>query len=154
MPQKFGYLTPFVSYVQLIGAEDLFTGANTSLWVSMQDYQSGVIAINIGEPAGGAAAISLDQATDAAGTGTKTLGFTTYWQSGQKIVFTGRSAANFVAAETITGGTSSLTAVVVEVSSDHLWVAPLTGGTTLRGRAISSHVRLPKTLRIIIVSKR
>jgi len=86
--------------------------------------------IFIGDLAGGAAAVTLEQATALAGTGGKALGFTRYFQTGQRIYFNNRSATNFVVGDTITGTSSNNTALVIEVSKDFLLVAFLTGSTT------------------------
>jgi len=120
-------LTPSV---QCIGPEDLSEGASTSPWISLADHRLGIVHILIGDLAGATSAVTLLQATDASGTGSKTLAFANHFQYGQKLAFTGRSAANFSLEETITGGTSGNTAIVKEISSDHLWIATITGSTT------------------------
>ena len=125
----FGHTRPMLPVVQLIGPEDLSEGASASLWVSMENVHNGMIIISVGDLAGAAAAITLDQATDNAGTGSKTLGYDFLYQSGQKLLFTGRSAANFVVGETITGGTSSHVGTCKVVSSDALWVVITTAGS-------------------------
>jgi len=116
--------------VQCIGPEDLSEGASTSPWISLADHRLAVVHILIGDLAGATSAVTLLQATDTSGTGSKTLAFANHFQYGQKLLFTGRSAANFSLEETITGGTSGNTAMVKEISSDHLYIATLTGSTT------------------------
>ena len=127
---QYGVRAPQEGWVQAVGPEDLNTGANAGTWISMANYDFAEVHIFIGDVAGGAAAVTLDQATDTSGTGSKTLSFTRYYMTGQKLKFDGRSTANFSAAETITGGTSANTAYVVEVSSNHLLIATTTGSTT------------------------
>lgn len=129
MAIKYGDSTPLNVVVQLIGPEDLFEGASSSAWVSFENYRSAEIHIFVGDLAGGAAAVTLDQATDNSGTGTKTLGFTKHYVTGQRISI-GTVVGTFSEGETITGGTSANTAAVVKVSSDELFVSFLTGTTT------------------------
>jgi len=126
---QFGDSTPLTPFPLLIGPEDLNTGANTSPWISLENYGGGFIVISLGDVAGGTAAVTLDQATDSAGTGTKTLGFTKYYQNGQSFAISAQSGT-FAVAETVTGGTSGNTAYVVKISSDTLWMVLLTGTTT------------------------
>jgi len=129
MATKYGDSTPMNTVVQLIGPEDLSEGASSSLWVSMENYRSAEIHIFAGDLVGAGSAVTLDQATDNSGTGTKTLGFTKYYRTGQRIVI-GTVVGTFVAGETVTGGTSTNTAAVVKVSSDELFVSFLTNSTT------------------------
>ena len=125
----FGHTRPMMPIVQLIGPEDLSEGASSSLWISMENVHNGMIIISIGDLAGAAAAVTLDQATDSSGTGSKTLGFDFMYRSGQRLVFTGRSAANFTVGEDVTGGTSSNVMTVTEVSSDQLTGYVITAGS-------------------------
>jgi len=107
-----------------------FNGAATgSAWIDMAMYSHATFIFMAGESADDAA-ITFKEATSNTGTGSQTLAFTKYWSTGQKLLFTGRSAANFVVGETITGGTSTLTAYVWAVSSAYLYIIPVTGGTT------------------------
>lgn len=129
MAIKYGDSTPLNVVVQLIGPEDLSEGASESAWVSMENYRSAEIHIFVGDLAGAGSAVTLDQATDNSGTGTKTLSFTKYYRTGQRISI-GTVVGTFSADETITGGTSTNTATVVKVSSDELFVAFLSNGTT------------------------
>lgn len=126
---QFGVSTPLAPFTPLIGPIDLSGGPLASPWISLADYVGGFIVINIGTAAGNTSAVTLDQATDKSGTGSKTLAFTKYYQVGQMLFFDGRSAANFVVGETITGGTSNHTAKVIKVSSDILWITTLTAGS-------------------------
>lgn len=127
---EFGVNNLLIPSVQCIGPEDLSEGASTSPWISLADHRLAEVHILIGDLAGATSAVTLLQATDVIGTGSKTLAFSNHFQYGQRVNFTGRSPANFTLEETITGGTSGNTAVVKEVSSDHLYVATLTGSTT------------------------
>lgn len=57
-----------------------YTGAAaTAKYVSLKNYGHATIAIQTGAWAGGTAAVTVEQATDVSGTGTKTLSFTSYW---------------------------------------------------------------------------
>jgi hypothetical protein len=116
--------------INLFPAQDINGAAETSLWVSMKNYGHATFVLNVGDTAGATFAVTFDQATDQAGTGSKTLGYDTYYTTGQRLDFTGRSAANFTVGETVSGTTSSNTAYVYAVSSDHLLIIPLTGSTT------------------------
>lgn len=116
--------------VPAIGPEDLYTGTNNGTWLCMAKYPLIEAHIITGDLTGGAAAVTLEQATALAGTGGKALGFTRYYQTGQRIYFNNRSATNFVVGDTITGAVSNNTALVIEVSKEFLLVAFLTGSTT------------------------
>ena len=60
-----------------------YTGAaTTSGWLSLAAFQKLVFHIRTGAWAGGTAAVTLTQATDAAGTGAKALEFDKYWLGG------------------------------------------------------------------------
>lgn len=121
--------TPDLLVVQAVGPEDLNTAANDGTYVSMKDYRAMEIHIFIGDIAGGAAAVTVEQSTDTSATGEKAVSFTKYYQTGQRINITGQSGT-FSVGETITGGTSTNTAKVIKISSTHLIVAFLTGTTT------------------------
>ena len=123
------YNTPPPSHTFGCGPEDFYTAANVGMWATLKDAAMAWIIIEIGTPAGGAAAVTLDQATALAGTGTKTLGFDKYYQGGQRLVI-GSTAAAFVIGETVTGDSSGNTAKVIKISSDELVVTPITGSTT------------------------
>ncbi len=125
----FGNSKPMFPIVQLIGPEDLSEGDSSSPWVSMENCHHGIVVISVGDLAGAASAITFDQALDNAGTGSKTLGYDFLYQSGQKLLFTDRSAANFTVGETVTGGTSSHEGTVIAVSSDALWLVITTAGS-------------------------
>lgn len=125
----FGHTRPMMPIVQLIGPEDLSEGASSSIWVSMADVHYGMIVISVGDFAGADSAVTLDQATDNSGTGTKTLGFDFMFRSGQKLLFDGRSAANFQVDEDVTGGSSSNVMTITHVSSDHLYGYVITAGS-------------------------
>lgn len=115
--------------IQAVGPEDLYTAANDGTYVNMRNYRSMEIWIQIGDVAGGAAAVTVEQATSHAAAGEKAVAFTKYYQTGQKLKFTGQSGT-FSVGETITGGSSSNTATIIKISSGHLIIATLTGSTT------------------------
>ena len=124
-----GMMTPGAPDVQAIGPEDLNTAANDGTYITMKDLQGIHIYIEIGEPAGGAAAVTVEQATSLAAAGEKAVTFTKYYQKGQKLKIDGQSGT-FSVGETIEGGSSSNTAKVIKISSGHLIVAIITGSTT------------------------
>jgi len=127
---QYGDTGPNELIVPAIGPEDLNTAANDGTYVSMANYDLCEMHILIGEPAGGAAVVTVEQSTNTSAAGEKAVTFTRYYQTGQKLKFDGRSATNFAAAETVSGGSSGNTAYIVKVSSDHLLVTTLTGSTT------------------------
>lgn len=121
--QNFGYVP--------IPAQDLNDAAVKSAWVDLSKYGHATVFVSVGDTAGATFAVTLQEAKDNAATGAQTLAYTKYWSNGQKLFFTGRSAANFTVGETITQtGGSANTAYVYAVSSDHLLIIPLTNGTT------------------------
>jgi hypothetical protein len=123
-----GGLTPDM-IVQGSGPEDWTTATNNGTYISLKDYPYCDVHIFNGDVAGGTPAVTVTQAQDTSGTGAKALTFTKYFRPGQKLVI-GSVSGTFSSGETVTGGTSSNTAKVVKISSDHLWVATLTGTTT------------------------
>lgn len=125
----YGNSTPELNIVQCIGPEDLNTAGNNGTWVSLADYQSAEIHIFIGDLAGGAAAVTVQQASALAGTGAKALSFTKYYITGQKLLI-GTVSGTFVVDEYITGGSSSNTAYIVEIADNYLIVAFKSGSTT------------------------
>ncbi len=125
----FGHTRPMMPIVQLFGPEDVADGVGASVWVSMQDCHHGMIILTAGDTVGQVSSVTLDQATDLSGTGSKTLGFDFMFRSGQRLPFTGRSAANFQVGEDVTGGTSNNVLTVTHVSSDHLWGYVITAGS-------------------------
>jgi hypothetical protein len=129
MAHIFGNSTPLAPIPLLIGPEDLSEGASSSPWISLANYRGAFVLINIGDRAGAASAVSFDQATDNSGTGSKTLSFTKYFINGQRLSI-GTVSGSFSVGETITGGSSSLTATVIKIRNDELVIGPLTGGTT------------------------
>lgn len=127
---QYGDTAPQEGLVPAIGPEDLNTAANDGTYISMADYDLVEMHILIGDIAGGAAVVTVEESTDLSATGEQAVTFTRYYQSGQKLKFDNRSAANFQVGETITGGGSSNQAYVVKVSSDHLLVCVTVGTTT------------------------
>ncbi len=116
-----------MGFVQM--APQDFNGAATgSAWIDMSKYGHATFIFMAGESADDAA-ITFKEATSNTGTGSQTLAFTKYWSTGQRLNID-TVVGTFAVAETITGGSSGLTAYVYSVSSDHLMVIPLTGGTT------------------------
>lgn len=120
--QNFGFVP--------IAPQDMNGGTSRCPWIDMTKWHHATAFIMVGETAGATFAVTCREAKDSSGTGAQTLAFTKYYSNGQKLLFTGRSTANFTVGETITGGTSNLTAYVWGISCDYLHVIPLTGGTT------------------------
>jgi len=123
------YDTPPPGHMLSIGPEDTNTGDNAGMWGSLENARGAWIYFGWGDTNGGTTVVTLDQATASAGTGTKTLGFTTYYMGGQRLDI-GATTIAYVVGETVTGGSSNNTARVSEISSDTLVVTPITGSTT------------------------
>lgn len=93
--------------------------AKSSDWLCLKNYHHVAFIISFGVSLVGTPAITLDQATDVAGTGSKTLGFSNIWVNAT-------AATNDVLTKTaVTSDTHSKTAVsnqvfVVEVDADSL----------------------------------
>ncbi len=106
-----------------------FNGAATgSAWIDLTNFGHATFVFMAGESADDAA-ITFKEAKDTSGTGSQTLAYTKYFSTGQKILI-GSVSGTFSVGETITGGTSTLTAYVHTISSSYLLVIPVTGGTT------------------------
>jgi len=125
----YGSLTPNDHSVRAIGPEDAVTAANNGTYVELKQYGRVEIHMYTGDIAGNTTAVTITQAQDLSGTGAKALAFTKYYRPGQQLLITGQSGT-FTVGETITGGTSGLTAKLMIISSKHLWLAAITGGTT------------------------
>lgn len=113
----------------MIPPQDFDDAAVGSAWIYMKEYGHATAILTVGDTAGASMAVTLNQATDNAGSGEKTLAFTRIMSSGQKLLINTVSGT-FQVGETVTGGTSSLTAEVYEVGPDYMWVRNLTNGTT------------------------
>lgn len=87
-------------------------------WVSLKGYEYVTIIITQGAWAGGTPAVTLDQATAVAGTGTKTLGLTKYWSK------VGLAAADFtetaVSSDTFNLTATANTVTVMQVHASEL----------------------------------
>ena len=115
-------------FVQLVGPMDINSTGKSSIWVSLADYRGGVIYISVGSAAGAASAVTINQATDNSGSGSKYLDFDNHYQNGQRIVI-GTVVGSFVLDETGTYDSTD-TCKIRKISSDELVVTPLTGDTT------------------------
>ena len=102
------------------------TGSN---WISMANHPKAAVVVMAGETAGNTFTITLDQATDNAGTATKTLAYSNAASTGQRFLI-GNVTGTYSVGETITGSGSSNTAEVYQVGSGYILARCLTGGTT------------------------
>ena len=97
------------------------TGAGQNgVWVSLENYRRCAVVLSSGAWAGGNAAVTLEQAQDAAGTGAKSLSFDRYFQ-----VFNVADTPDDVASEVaVTGDTYNFTGAdtvhVIEVRAADL----------------------------------
>ncbi len=102
------------------------TGSN---WISMANHPKAAVVMMAGETAGNTFTVTLDQATDNAGTGTKTLALSNAASTGQRFLI-GPVTGKYTVGEPITGDSSSNTAEVYQVGSGFILARCLTGGTT------------------------
>lgn len=73
-----GQLIEHAKFVQAFGPIDTTGAAQTGVWVSLKNFKRCAIVLTTGAWAGGNAAVTLEQAQDASGTGAKALAFTSY----------------------------------------------------------------------------
>jgi len=121
-------LTQNTGFVQ-IPPQDLNDAAVDSEYVSLANYSHATVYVMVGDTAGGTFAVTLNEATAAAGTGEQTLTYTNARSTGQKLII-GATTGTYQVGESITGSGSSLTAEIYKITSDYLIVRCLTGGTT------------------------
>lgn len=120
--------TQNAGFVQ-IPPQDLNDAAVDSEYFFMGNYPHATVYIMTGDTVGGTFVITLNEATDNAGTGEQALTYTNLRSTGQKLIINTVSGT-FSVGETITGGTSGLTAELYRASADYMLVRCLTGGTT------------------------
>jgi len=90
------------------------TGAASGDIISMKNWKHCDIVIQVGASPGGTVAVTLDKSAAVSAAST-TLAFTRYLRTGFRVDHGGASnAAGFTAGETLTGGTSGGTGVVVK----------------------------------------
>ncbi len=123
------YDTPPPGHMMAVGPEDTNTGSNAGMWGSLENARGAYIVFSWGDTNGGTTVVTLDQALDSSGTGSKTLGFDKYYQGGQRLDI-GTTTIAFVVGATVTGDGSGNTARIAKVSSTELVVTPITNGTT------------------------
>jgi hypothetical protein len=129
-------ITENLHVVPAINPVDLNTGANPGDYISLKNHPVGGVLIQIGA-ASGTAAVTLKQAKNVAGLSEKALSFAEMWLTGGKLEISGKTGT-FTAGETITGGTSGATAVVLEDRGTYLLVhtridTAFTAGETITG---------------------
>lgn len=73
-----GQLIECAKFIQAIPPVDTTGAGKDGLWVSMKNFNRLAVVLQSGTWAGGTAAVTLEQATDSAGTGAKALAFTKY----------------------------------------------------------------------------
>jgi hypothetical protein len=114
-----------IHVVPAIWPVDFDTAANPGDYVSMKGYNRCKAYIMV-STAGATAAVTALQAKDVAETGAKALGFDYAWKTGGKIKINTATGV-FTVGETITGGTGSGTAVVVEASRNEVTYHTMSG---------------------------
>lgn len=112
-----------------IPPQDLNDAAVDSEYIDMTDYGHATVIIQVGDTAGATFVITINEATSNAGAGEQVLTYTNLKSTGQRLVI-GTISGTFTIGETITGGTSTLTAELVQIGSDFMLVRALTNGTT------------------------
>lgn len=103
-----------------VGAVPIDTtgAAVASDWVSLKHFQHVTFVIFQGAWAGGTPAVTLDQATAVAGTGSKTLGLTKYWS---KTGLTGTTySETAVTSDTFNLTATANTITVIEIDAEQL----------------------------------
>lgn len=78
MPAHQGQFVENVKIVQAIAPVNTTGAGQDGAWVSMKHYRNLAVIIETGAWAGGTSAVTLEQATDASGTGAKALAFEKY----------------------------------------------------------------------------
>lgn len=73
-----GQLIEGAKFVQAFPPVDTTGAGQDGVWVSMKNYSKLAVVLQTGAWAGGTSAVTLEQATDASGTGAKALAFTQY----------------------------------------------------------------------------
>jgi hypothetical protein len=116
-----------------------WTGAaSTGVYVSMKSYRSVVIVIATGAWAAGTSAITLEQATAVAGTGSKALAFTDYSDD--------ETTTGTQVKKTATGNTFNLTAAnktyIIEIDARSLDVAGGFDCITVKGASPGANADL------------
>lgn len=126
MPHKF-----IESWKHVWGSElKNWTGAaSEGDYVSLKNYQRMVIMIFTGAWAGGTSAITLEQATAVAGTGTKELAFTDY---SDDVSATGTQVKKTATSNTFTIGTANKT-YIIEIDANMLDIAGGFDCVTVKG---------------------
>jgi len=112
-----------------IAPQDLNDALVKSNRIDMSQYGLATVYVMVGDTAGATFTITLKQSSSNTGTGEKALAYTKLRSTGQKLNID-TVVGTFSVGETITGGTSALTAEVHTISKDYLLVRCLTGGTT------------------------
>ncbi len=113
----------------MIPPQDLNDSQVDTEWISMAEYGHATAVIMVGDTAGATFAVTINEATSNAGAGAQVLTYTNMKSTGQKLLISSKTGT-FSIGETITGGTSALTAELFGIASDYLLVRNLTGGTT------------------------
>lgn len=115
--------------IVMIPPQDIDDAAVDSEWISLENYGHATVIVMVGDTAGATFALTINEATSNAGAGDQALTYTELWSTAQKLVISGISGT-FQIGETITGGSSALTAELYEIGKDYMIVRCLTGGTT------------------------
>ncbi len=98
-------LVEFARIIPAFGPLDTTGAGQNGAWVSMENYRRCAIVLSSGAWAGGNAAVTLEQAQDASGTGAKALSFNEYFE-----VFNVANTPDDVASEVaVTGDTYNFT---------------------------------------------
>lgn len=73
-----GQLIEHAKFIQAIPPIDTTGAGQDGVWVSMKHFKNLAVVLQTGAWAGGTSAVTLEQASDAAGTGAKAISFTSY----------------------------------------------------------------------------
>jgi hypothetical protein len=73
-------MLPYSQKIVTLGVKDVNASALASSFICMKNYNNGAVLISVGAHSGNAVAVTLDQAKNVAGVGSKTFSFTKYFK--------------------------------------------------------------------------
>jgi len=96
---------------------------DAGVWVSLANHKRASVVFEIGDTSVTTRTLSLEEATDTAGTGNQALNFTHIWRCASRLYFdpTTRNAIDYVVGEVVTGA-GAATSVIHSIHADHLVV--------------------------------
>src|SRR5579872_5416911 len=115
-----GRLLEALHFVEAIAPVDLSSGANNGAWVSLAHYKR-IVVLFVAAPgtASDTVTLTLNQAKDLSGTGSKALNFTTY--------YTNEQTTNLASVDTLTKNTQASANTISDTNAakDQMWLVEL-----------------------------